>query len=102
MVELGVPGPPDVPTRATCGAYLALRAEVIAMLELRKTLQHRSVGRSHVYQCTHVYCSATSAVCLMDRCVVATALHPVCIFLQQALHAIYRVTASAPPNSVVI
>lgn len=49
MVELGVPGPPDVPTRATCGAYLALRAEVIAMLELRKTLQHRSVGRSHVY-----------------------------------------------------
>ena len=41
MGELGVPGPPDVPTRATCGAYLALRAEVIAMLELRKTLQHR-------------------------------------------------------------
>ena len=41
MVELGVPGPPSVPTRATCGAYLALRAEVIAMLELRKTLQHR-------------------------------------------------------------
>ena len=41
MVELGVPGAPAVPTRATCGAYLALRAEVIAMLELRKTLQHR-------------------------------------------------------------
>ena len=41
MVELGVPGPASVPTRATCGAYLALRAEVIAMLELRKTLQHR-------------------------------------------------------------
>ena len=41
MAELGVPGPPAVPTRATCGAYLALRAEVIAMLELRKTLQHR-------------------------------------------------------------
>ena len=41
MLELGVPGPPNVPTRATCGAYLALRAEVIAMLELRKTLQHR-------------------------------------------------------------
>ena len=41
MGELGVPGPPAVPTRATCGAYLALRAEVIAMLELRKTLQHR-------------------------------------------------------------
>ena len=44
MTELGVPGPPAVPTRATCGAYLALRAEVIAMLELRKTLQHRSVS----------------------------------------------------------
>ena len=41
MAELGVPGPPAVPTRATCGAYLALRAEVIAMLEMRKTLQHR-------------------------------------------------------------
>ncbi len=44
MSELGVPGPPAVPTRATCGAYLALRAEVIAMLELRKTLQHRLVS----------------------------------------------------------
>ncbi|KAL3131021.1 hypothetical protein ABBQ38_000343 [Trebouxia sp. C0009 RCD-2024] len=44
MLELGVPGPPSVPTRATCGAYLALRAEVIAMLELRKTLQHRQAG----------------------------------------------------------
>ena len=44
MSELGVPGPPAVPTRATCGAYLALRAEVIVMLELRKTLQHRSVS----------------------------------------------------------
>lgn len=44
MSELGVPGPPAVPTRATCGAYLALRAEVIAMLEMRKTLQHRSVS----------------------------------------------------------
>ena len=43
MSELGVPGPPAVPTRTTCGAYLALRAEVVAMLELRKTLQHRSV-----------------------------------------------------------
>lgn len=44
MSELGVSGPPAVPTRATCGAYLALRAEVIALLELRKTLQHRSVS----------------------------------------------------------
>ncbi|DBA74706.1 hypothetical protein WJX79_003116 [Trebouxia sp. C0005] len=44
MSELGVPGPPAVPTRATCGAYLALRAEVIAMLEMRKTLQHRQAG----------------------------------------------------------
>ena len=41
MAELGVAAGPAVATRATCGAYLALRAEVISMLEMRKTLQHR-------------------------------------------------------------
>ena len=41
LAELGVSAGPAIPTRATCGAYLALRAEVIAMLEMRKTLQHR-------------------------------------------------------------
>ena len=41
MAELGVSGPPDIATRATCGAYLALRAEVIALQELKRRLANK-------------------------------------------------------------
>ena len=44
MAELGVANGPEVPTRATCGAWLALRLEAIAMLELKKRLQARLAG----------------------------------------------------------
>ena len=39
LAELGVAGPPAMATRATCGSWLALRAEVIAMLDLRRQYQ---------------------------------------------------------------
>lgn len=41
LAELGIKGPPAVPTRSVCGAWLALRAEVIQVLELKKRLQNR-------------------------------------------------------------
>mmetsp|Transcript_36457 Transcript_36457/g.102972 ORF Transcript_36457/g.102972 Transcript_36457/m.102972 type:complete len:412 (-) Transcript_36457:166-1401(-) len=44
LLELGIKGPPTVPTRAVCGAWLALRAEVIQVLELKKRVQSSSGG----------------------------------------------------------
>lgn len=62
MAELGVSAGPAVPTRATCGAYLALRAEVISMLEMRKTLQHRYI--SFVMHAWHERHILGSSVCV--------------------------------------
>lgn len=42
LIELGVDNGPVVTTRATCGAWLALRAEIIAMMDLKRRLQNRS------------------------------------------------------------
>jgi len=39
LAELGIKGAPCVPTRAVCGAWLSLRAEVIQVLELKKKVQ---------------------------------------------------------------
>lgn len=39
--ELGVPPLPRMPTRAVCGAWLSLRAEVVSMLNLKRQLTHR-------------------------------------------------------------
>ncbi|KAK9805209.1 hypothetical protein WJX72_006091 [[Myrmecia] bisecta] len=44
LTELGIPGPPTVPTRAVCGAWLALRAEVIAMQDLKRRLLNRQAA----------------------------------------------------------
>lgn len=45
MADLGVSANgPEVPTRATCGAWLALRLEAIAALELKKRLHARLTG----------------------------------------------------------
>lgn len=44
MAELGCANGPEVPTRATCGAWLALRLEAIAALELKKHVQARLAG----------------------------------------------------------
>ena len=45
MADLGVSANgPEVPTRATCGAWLALRLEAIAALDLKKRLHARLTG----------------------------------------------------------
>ena len=41
LAEVGCAASPEVPTRATCGAWLALRQEVIALQETKKRLQAR-------------------------------------------------------------
>lgn len=41
IAELGVPEGPRMPTRAVSGAWLSLRNDVVAMLNLKRQLQHR-------------------------------------------------------------
>ncbi|KAK9836548.1 hypothetical protein WJX74_002878 [Apatococcus lobatus] len=46
LAELGPKGEPICATQATCAAYLALRADIVQMLELRKRLQHRQAAEA--------------------------------------------------------
>ena len=46
LAELGPKGEPVCATQATCAAYLALRADIVQMLELRKRLQHRQAAEA--------------------------------------------------------
>jgi hypothetical protein len=42
LTELGLTNSPEMPTRATCGAWLALRLEIIALQDLKRRMQARS------------------------------------------------------------
>jgi hypothetical protein len=46
LVEVGVTASPEMPTRETCGAWLMLRMEVIALQEAKKRLQNRAQAES--------------------------------------------------------
>ncbi len=46
LAELGPKGEPICATQASCAAYLALRADIVQMLELRKRLQHRQAAEA--------------------------------------------------------
>jgi hypothetical protein len=45
MAELGQGAFPRCATRQTCGAYLNLQQEVIRLLDLKRRLQAKQVGR---------------------------------------------------------
>jgi hypothetical protein len=48
LTDDGVLASPDMPTRATCGAWLALRLEVIGLQEFRKRLNSRAAADAGV------------------------------------------------------
>ncbi|CAL8472085.1 g11627 [Coccomyxa elongata] len=46
LTDVGIANSPEMPTRETCGAWLMLRMEVIALQEAKKRLQNRALGEA--------------------------------------------------------
>lgn len=46
LIDVGIGNTPEMPTRETCGAWLMLRMEVIALQEAKKRLQNRALGEA--------------------------------------------------------
>lgn len=48
LADLGMTHTPDMPTRETCGAWLALRREIIELQDLKRKVQVRADGAGSV------------------------------------------------------
>ena len=48
LADLHMTNTPDMPTRETCGAWLALRREIIELQDLKRKVQVRADGQGSV------------------------------------------------------
>ena len=48
LADLNMTNTPDMPTRETCGAWLALRKEIIELQDLKRKVQGRADGAGSV------------------------------------------------------